>query len=72
MNKIRITAENQRRYIIQTYDSAAFSEDLTETEIIKICLGDFYLFQSTYTRVTKIELIDGNGNIKVILEKNRR
>ena len=68
--KIRITAENQRRMIVCTYERTAVSEDLTETEALLCLLGDFYLAQTTYTRIVKIEKIEAE-NITTILERKR-
>ena len=66
--KIRITAENQRRIIVCTYERTAVSEDLTEKEALLCLLGDFYLAQNTYTRIVKVEKIE-NENVTTIWER---
>lgn len=68
--KFKFYAENQRRVIICTYEKSAVSEDLTEKETVLCLLGDFYISQSTYTRITKIEKIDGD-TITKIWERNK-
>ena len=68
--KFRFYGENQRRCIVCTYEESAVSEDLTEKEAILCLLGDFYLSQSTYTRIVKIEKIE-NENITTIWERTK-
>ena len=68
--KIKFYAENQRRCIVWTYERNAVSEDLTEKEAILCLLGDFYLSQSTYTRIVKIEKIEAE-NVTTIWERTK-
>ena len=66
--QIKFTAENQRRIIVCKYDRNAVSEDLTDEEVLLCLLGDFYLSQNTYTRITKIEKIE-NEKVETIWER---
>ena len=68
--KIKFYAENQRRCIVCTYERNAVSEDLTEKEALLCLLGDFYLSQSTYTRIVKIEKIEAE-NVTTIWERTK-
>ena len=68
--KIKFYAENQRRCIVCTYERSAVSEDLTEKEALPCLLGDFYLSQSTYTRIVKIEKIEAE-NVTTIWERTK-
>ena len=68
--EIKFYAENQRRCIVCTYERNAVSEDLPENEVLLCLLGDFYLSQSTYTRIVKIEKIEAE-NVTTIWERTK-
>lgn len=70
--KIIIKAMNQRRYFKTTYKNDCFEENCTKEQKILQALGDFYIRQTTYTKLVYIEIIHDDGTTTTYCPKTSK
>ena len=58
---IRIYAENQRRVIKSEISKEELPSNMNIKQLRFYCLGLFYAVQTTYTKLIRIELVEGEN-----------